>query len=87
METIKNVVNEIKDNNKETPEIKDNNKETPEIKDDEKKLNKSNKKKYTGDLRGFKTYEEAINYPNTDAFSKLDKGCQTEYKNWLKNIM
>lgn len=77
METIKNVVNEIKDNNKETPEIKE----------DEKKLNKSNKKKYTGDLRGFKTYEEAINYPNTDAFSKLDKGCQTEYKNWLKNIM
>ena len=86
METIKNVVDEILDN-KETPEIKDNNKETPEIKDDEKKPSKSNKKKYTGDLRGFKTYEEAINYPNTDAFSKLDKGCQTEYKNWLKNIM
>lgn len=78
METIKNVVNENK-------EIK--NKETPEIKDDEKKSAKSNKKKYEGDLRGFKTYEEAINYPNTDAFSKLDKGCQTEYKNWLKNIM
>ena len=73
METIKNVVNE--------------NKETPEIKDDEKKPAKVTKKKYTGDLRGFKTYEEAINYPNTDAFSKLDKGCQTEYKNWLKNIM
>lgn len=86
METIKNVVNEILDN-KDIPEIKDNNKETPEIKEDEKKLNKCNKKKYTGDLRGFKTYEEAINYPNTDAFSKLDKGCQTEYKNWLKNIM
>ena len=67
-------------------EILDN-KDIPEIKDDEKKVNKSNKKKYTGDLRGFKTYEEAINYPNTDAFSKLDKGCQTEYKNWLKNIM
>lgn len=78
METIKNVVNENK-------EIK--NKETPEIKDDEKKSTKSNKKKYEGDLRGFKTYEEAINYPNTDTFSKLDKGCQTEYKNWLKNIM
>lgn len=78
METIKNVVNENK-------EIK--NDETPEIKDDEKKPTKPNKKKYEGDLRGFKTYEEAINYPNTDAFSKLDKGCQTEYKNWLKNIM
>lgn len=78
METIKNVVNENK-------EIKDD--KTPEIKDDEKKPTKPNKKKYEGDLRGFKTYEEAINYPNTDAFSKLDKGCQTEYKNWLKNIM
>ena len=73
METIKNVVDE--------------NKEIPKVKDDEKKSNKPTKNKYTGDLRGFKTYEEAINYPNTDAFSKLDKGCQTEYKNWLKNIM
>lgn len=81
METIKNIVDENK-------EIKDDEiKDIPEIKDDEKKPSKSNKKKYTGDLRGFKTYEEAINYPNTDAFSKLDKGCQTEYKNWLKNIM
>lgn len=80
METIKNV-DEILENK----DIK--NDETPEIKDDEKKPTKPNKKKYTGDLRGFKTYEEAINYPNTDAFSKLDKGCQTEYKNWLKNIM
>ena len=84
METIKNEILE----NKETPEIKDEeNKETPEIKDDEKKSNKPSKKKYTGDLRGFKTYEEAINYPNTEAFSKLDIGCKTEYKNWLKNIM
>lgn len=87
METIKNVVNEIL-GNEQTTEIKDDeNKEIPEIKDNEKKSTKSNKKKYEGDLRGFKTYEEAINYPNTDAFSKLDKGCQTEYKNWLKNIM
>ena len=81
METIKNVVDENKEIKND--EIKD----IPEIKDDEKKPTKPNKKKYTGDLRGFKTYEEAINYPNTDAFSKLDKGCQTEYKNWLKNIM
>ena len=84
METIKNEIIE----NKENPEVKDNeNKDIPEIKDDEKKSNKSSKKKYTGDLRGFKTYEEAINYPNTEAFSKLDIGCKTEYKNWLKNIM
>ena len=81
METIKNP--EIKDDeNKIIPETKDN-----EIKDDEKKSTKPSKKKYTGDLRGFKTYEEAINYPNTEAFSKLDIGCKTEYKNWLKNIM
>ena len=81
METIKNP--EIKDDeNKIIPETKDN-----EIKDDEKKPARPSKKKYTGDLRGFKTYEEAINYPNTEAFSKLDIGCKTEYKNWLKNIM
>ena len=87
METIKNVVDEILDN-KEIPEIKDDEKkDILENKDDEKKPIKPTKKKYTGDLRGFKTYEEAINYPNTDAFSKLDRGCQTEYKNWLKNIM
>ena len=43
-------------------------------------------KKYTGDLRGFKTYKEAVNYPFTKEFSKLDKGCQEEYKNWLKTI-
>lgn len=45
------------------------------------------KKQYHGKLRGFKTYEDAVNYPNTEAFSKLDIGCQTEYKNWLKTIM
>ena len=81
METIKNL--EIKDDEKKIiPETKDN-----EIKDNEKKPARPSKKKYTGDLRGFKTYEEAINYPNTEAFSKLDIGCKTEYKNWLKNIM
>lgn len=45
------------------------------------------KKEYHGDLRGFKTLEDAVNYPNTDAFKKLDIGCQTEYSNWLKNIL
>ena len=45
-------------------------------------------KNYQGDLRGFKTLEEAINYPNTEAFKKLDVGCRTEYTNWLKeNIL
>lgn len=48
---------------------------------------KKNKKKYEGDLRGFKTYDEAVNYPETKEFAKLDKGCQAEYKNWLKTIM
>lgn len=42
---------------------------------------------YKGDLRGFKTLEQAINYRNTDAFKKLDIGCQTEYSNWLEHIL
>lgn len=42
-------------------------------------------KDYCGDLRGFKTYEEMVNYPNTEEFKKLDIGCQAEYKDWLKN--
>jgi len=45
------------------------------------------KKEYKGDLRGFKTLEQAINYPNTDEFKRLDIGCRTEYSNWLKNIL
>lgn len=45
------------------------------------------KKEYNGDLRGFKTFEEMVNYPNTEEFKKLDAGCQAEYKNWLKNIL
>lgn len=48
---------------------------------------KENAGKYTGDLRGFETLEEAINYPNTPEFEKLDIGCKTEYTNWLKNIL
>jgi len=44
-------------------------------------------KDYKGDLRGFKTLEEAVNYPNTDEFKRLDIGCRTEYSNWLKNIL
>lgn len=41
---------------------------------------------YTGDLRGFKTLADAKEYPNTPEFEKLDKGCRTEYVNWLKSI-
>ena len=41
---------------------------------------------YTGDLRGFKTLTEAKNYPNTPEFQKLDRGCRTEYVDWLKSI-
>lgn len=44
------------------------------------------KKEYTGDLRGFKTLKEAIDYPNTDEFKRLDIGCQTEYQEWLEKI-
>lgn len=44
------------------------------------------KEEYNGDLRGFKTLEEAKNYPDTPEFKKLDKGCRTEYIAWLKSI-
>lgn len=44
------------------------------------------KKEYIGDLRGFKTYEEMINYPNTPEFQKLDNGCKAEFTSWLKKI-
>ena len=52
----------------------------------EEKVSKP-KKPYTGDLRGFKTYEEMVNYPNTPEFQKLDIGCKTEYTNWLKKVL
>ena len=65
----------IKDNNIEDKNINDNI-------DDVKNFNKN----YKGDLRGFKTLKEAVNYPYTKEFSNLDKGCQEEYKNWLKTI-
>lgn len=45
------------------------------------------KREYHGDLRGFKTLDQAINYRNTNAFKKLDIGCQTEYSNWLEHIL
>lgn len=73
--------------NKELELKQDETLEVENNKEEEKKPTKSNKKKYAGDLRGFKTYEEAINYPYTEAFSKLDRGCQEEYKTWLKTIM
>lgn len=59
-----------------------------EIIDEAKEDGFEPKKEYNGDLRGFKTLEEAINYPNTPEFKKLDIGCRTEYSNWLKeNIL
>ena len=59
-----------------------------EIIDEAKEDGFETKKEYNGDLRGFKTLEEAINYPNTPEFKKLDIGCRTEYSNWLKeNIL
>lgn len=69
-------------NNTEDKKI-DNKKIDNENTKEDKKIDD---KKYTGDLRGFKTYKEAVNYPFTKEFSKLDKGCQEEYKNWLKTI-
>lgn len=72
-------------NNTEDKKI-DNKKIDNEDKNTEDKKTDDKNKKYTGDLRGFKTYKEAVNYPFTKEFSKLDKGCQEEYKNWLKTI-
>ena len=68
--TVKTVVNEILDEAGFEPK---NNPKT------------EFKPEYNGDLRGFKTFEEMVNYPNTDEFKKLDIGCQAEYKDWLKN--
>lgn len=82
------IVDEALEQGKTTDEIVED--VVEESKKDESLIieeSKKNKKKYDGDLRGFKTYEEAIDYPNTKAFVKLDKGCQNEYKNWLKTIM
>lgn len=72
--TVEEIVDEIID--EANDEV-----EEPEI--DIEKLNKD----YNGDLRGFKTLKDAIDYPNTDEFKKLDIGCRTEYTNWLKNIL
>lgn len=71
-------------NNTEDKKIDNKKIDNENIKED-KKIDDKNKN-YTGDLRGFKTYKEAVNYPFTKEFSKLDKGCQEEYKNWLKTI-
>lgn len=34
--------------------------------------------------RGFKTLEDAVNFPNTDTFKKLGNADKQEYLNWLK---
>ena len=72
--------------NKEAENKEAENKEA-ENKEAENKPSSNTKKEYKGDLRGFKTYKEAVNYPHTEAFAKLDRGCQEEYKAWLKTIM
>lgn len=61
--------------------------EEEEIVDEIIEESKEDAGEYTGDLRGFKTLADAKNYPETPEFKRLDKGCQTEYKNWLKSIM
>lgn len=34
--------------------------------------------------RGFKTLEDAINFPNTETFKRLGNADKEEYLNWLK---
>lgn len=34
--------------------------------------------------RGFKTLEDAVNFPNTDTFKRLGNADKQEYLNWLK---
>lgn len=61
--------------------------EIPEEAEEVEEVEIVTKEEYTGDLRGFKTLEEAKNYPDTPEFKKLDIGCRTEYVAWLKSIM
>lgn len=81
------IVNEAEEQNKEVAEIVDEIiEEANEANDEEPKEMTDIITNYSGDLRGFSTLEEALNYPNTKEFERLDIGCQTEYKNWLKSI-
>lgn len=60
-----------------------NTEKVEEVEDDIAKLFKH----YKGGFRGFKDCYEAYHYPETEAFKKLDIGCQTEYKEWLNSII
>lgn len=64
-------------------EAKEQNKDVNNIVDE---IIKEASEEYTGDLRGFKSLKEAIDYPNTPEFKRLDIGCQTEYQEWLEKI-
>ena len=64
-------------------EAKEENKEVNDIVDE---IIKEASEEYTGDLRGFKSLKEAIDYPNTPEFERLDIGCRTEYQEWLEKI-
>lgn len=80
--TAMGIVEQAEEENKSVEEV------VNEIVEEAKEEGFEPKKEYHGDLRGFKTLEEAVNYPNTEAFKKLDIGCQKEYSNWLKeNIL
>ena len=70
------IVEQANEDNKEVEEI------VNEIVDEAKEDNGE----YVEDLRGFKTLAEAKEYPNTPEFKRLDKGCRTEYVDWLKTI-
>lgn len=64
-------------------EAKEQNKEVEEVVEE---IIKEASDEYTGDLRGFKSLKEAIDYPNTPEFKRLDIGCRTEYQEWLEKI-
>ena len=60
--------------------------EIPEEAEEVEEVEIVTKEEYKGDLRGFKTLAEAKEYPYTPEFQRLDKGCRTEYVDWLKTI-
>ena len=67
-------------------QAKEDDKKVEEIVDEIIVEAKEDAGEYTGDLRGFKTLDEAVDYVETPEFKRLDIGCRTEYKNWLKSI-
>lgn len=84
-EITEEVVQAVAEGIKEQAE--EDNKKVEDIVDEIITEAKEDAGEYIGDLRGFKTLEEARNYPNTAEFKRLDVGCRTEYIEWLKSII